>query len=582
MSVNTAPLSDAEIQEWFDSAGTVAPNTFEIALVLGGTVSAGAYTAGALDFLIEALDAWTDAKRAADGPPVPRHDVVLRVIAGTSGGGVNAAIAARALAYDFPHVARATPADSAAGNPFYDTWIDQLTLSGMLGTDDLDAPGATAVSLLNGTVIDSAAAKLLSFATPALKPRPYLGQPLRLILTLTNLNGIPYCIGFNDVNLPDGSTASLHESYVDHADYARFAVVYPGQTLDSPRPDELVLGFDGAQLAQAIDWPSFGQFALGTSAFPLGFPPRRLSRPLEHYRYRVVAVPGGDDPGAVKYLPLIPDWDAIQDWAGGGLPDDYQFLAVDGGATDNEPIELARTALAGIGGRNPRDGMKANRGVVLIDPFAGAASMAPPLTIALPDLAGSLVSTFTEQTRYDTRDLLLAGYPDVYSRFMITALRGSNVGDPALATAGMDAFIGFACDAFRCHDYLLGRKNCQDFLRTQFVLPQASPVFTGRLDGVALGDFLIQDDNDQYLPIIPLVGPASVPEATDPWPQNALVPTIYSSAIETRFARLLEDEFAGGPLSNVLVWLAAKLGEGKVADTVVTAMQAALKQWNLA
>ena len=581
MSVNTAPLSDAEIQEWFNSPGTVAPNTFEIALVLGGTVSAGAYTAGALDFLIEALDAWSDAKAAAGEPAVPRHDVALRVIAGTSGGGVNAAIAARALAYDFPPVARATPAPDAAGNPFYDTWINQLTLDGMLRTDDLDAPGATAVSLLNGNVIDSTAVKLLAFSTPALKPRPYLSQPLRLILTLTNLNGMSYRIGLNDVKLPDGSTTSLHESYVDHADYARFAVVYPGGTLDNPRPDEMVLGFDGAPPAQTIDWPSFGQFALGTAAFPIGFPPRRLSRPLEHYRYRVVAVPGDGDPGVVNYLPLVPDWSAIQDWAGGGLPDDYQFLAVDGGATDNEPIELARTALAGIGGRNPRDGLKANRGVVLIDPFAGAAPMAPPLAIALPDLAESLISALTEQTRYDTRDLLLAAYPDVYSRFMITALRESNVGDPALATAGMDAFIGFACDAFRRHDYLLGRKNCQDFLRTQFVLPQASPVFAGCLDGVAVGDFLVQDDTGQYLPIIPLVGPARVPEETDPWPQNALDPSIYHSAIEARFARLLGDEFADGPLSDVLVWLAAKLGEGKVADTVVTAMQAALKQWNL-
>ena len=99
MSVNTAPLTDAEIRQWFDSPGDVAPNTFEIALVLGGTVSAGAYTAGALDFLIEALDAWTAAQDAQAA--VPRHSVVLRVIAGTSGGGVNAAIAARALAYDF-------------------------------------------------------------------------------------------------------------------------------------------------------------------------------------------------------------------------------------------------------------------------------------------------------------------------------------------------------------------------------------------------------------------------------------------------------------------------------------------------
>ena len=72
--------------------------------------------------------------------------------------------------------------------------------------------------------------------------------------------------------------------------------------------------------------------------------------------------------------------------------------------------------------------------------------MAPPLTIALPDLAEALVGAMIQQTRYDTRDILLAAYPDVYSRFMITALRDKNVGDPALATAGMGAFLGFACD----------------------------------------------------------------------------------------------------------------------------------------
>jgi len=84
------------------------------------------------------------------------------------------------------------------------------------------------------------------------------------------------------------------------------------------------------------------------------------------------------------------------------------------------------------------------------------------------------------------------------------------------------------------------------------------------------------------LPIIPLVGPARVPEATDPWPKNALDPSRYRDAIETRFTRLMEQEFASGPLSTVLVWLAAKAGEGKVADTVLAAMESALKQWNLA
>ena len=582
MTVNTAPLSKDEITQWFDPRVPVAGNTYEIALVLGGTVSAGAYTAGVLDFLIEALDSWTTARDA--GQPVPRHNVMLRFIAGTSGGGVNAAIAARAFAYDFTPVSRGTPLADAALNPFYDTWINELTLADMLNTDDLDASGSTAPSLLNGRIIDRAADKLTSFQAgqPKAKPRPYLAAPLRLILTLTNLNGVAYRITFGSVTLANGQQVDLHQSYVDHADYARFAVVYPGQELPGPRPDEMVLNFDTQRFAQAMDWSTFGQFAMATAAFPVGFPPRRLTRPLTHYRYRVVSLPGGASAGGPAWLPLVPDWEAIQDWAGGGLPDDYQFLAVDGGATDNEPIELARTALAGLSSPNPRGGLDANRGVILIDPFAGAAAMAPPLTVALPDLARSFLGAILQQTRYDTRDLLLAADPSVYSRFMITALRGTNVGDTALATAGLGAFIGFACPAFRRHDYLIGRKNCQDFLRSQFVLPIGNQVFQGLLDFPQIDDFAITEGGDKYLPIIPLVGSASVPETTDPWPQNALDPSIYRTDIENRVARLFEKEFAAGPLSNVLVWLAAKVGQGKVADAAVTAMTAALKQWNLA
>ncbi len=60
MSFDRSSPSLPEINKWFiDYPLVPPPNTFELALVLGGTVSAGAYTAGALDFLIEALDSWT-------------------------------------------------------------------------------------------------------------------------------------------------------------------------------------------------------------------------------------------------------------------------------------------------------------------------------------------------------------------------------------------------------------------------------------------------------------------------------------------------------------------------------------------
>ena len=68
MPFNRNPPGEAEINRWFIDAPTVPDGTFEFALVLGGTVSAGAYTAGAVDFLIEALDCFTAAKARGEGP----------------------------------------------------------------------------------------------------------------------------------------------------------------------------------------------------------------------------------------------------------------------------------------------------------------------------------------------------------------------------------------------------------------------------------------------------------------------------------------------------------------------------------
>ena len=60
--------------------------TFEIGLVMAGAASAGAYTAGVVDFLIEALQAWEDAKATGD-PRSPTTRSRSSVAAGTSAGG---------------------------------------------------------------------------------------------------------------------------------------------------------------------------------------------------------------------------------------------------------------------------------------------------------------------------------------------------------------------------------------------------------------------------------------------------------------------------------------------------------------
>lgn len=564
--------SQSDIQRWFLDAPEVPDGTFEFALVLGGTVSAGAYTAGAVDFLIEALDCLTAAQQRGEAP---QHKVVLKLVTGTSGGGVNAAIAARALAYDYPHVGHSTPQVSQrTGNPFYDVWVNTLQLDRFLDPKDVSGQVRSA---LNGAAIDDAAAQIVHFAPNPPKVRPWVASPLRVILTLTSLRGVPY-----STDLGGG----LSQSYIDHADYARFACVYPGQQLLEPRPDEQVLCFTGEHLKQATGWEEFSQFARATAAFPLGFPARALTRPSEHYRWRVLPYPPGPK-GAETYIVRRPDWAAMASPAA-DVPDDWNFLCVDGGATNNEPIELARTALAGLLGRNPRNPATANRAVWLIDPFAGRADLGPQKQTTFLGDAGAVVTTLTQQTRYDSGDILMATDPNVFSRFMLSPRRGNITGEDAIASGGVGAFIGFACPAFMRHDYLLGRANCQEFLRTQFNLADTNPVFKDWTEEqraefrMSTFPSKANPNREARLPIIPLVGAAAMPEALDPWPRGKLDPEHYRNAIEARFRAIFELELSGDLAKSALGWLGAHATQKYVADYLINAMKAYLAKAELA
>ena len=141
------------------------PGVFRLGLVLNGTVSAGAWTAGVLDFMVEALDLWEDEKRedraGGGAPTIPDHALRLGVVGGASGGGVCAALLARAAAWRFPHVT--DPDDPANGsNPFWRVWVDELDIGAMLGTDDLAGPGAVPASLLSDAAIKAAGEVILT------------------------------------------------------------------------------------------------------------------------------------------------------------------------------------------------------------------------------------------------------------------------------------------------------------------------------------------------------------------------------------------------------------------------------------
>jgi hypothetical protein len=305
-------------------------------------------------------------------------------------------------------------------------------------------------------------------------------------------------------------------------------------------------------------------------------------RPTDHYRWRVVLRAPRDPAAAISgeasYAVLLPDWEELIPPGDGDVPDDYHFLAVDGGATDNEPIRLAHNALCGIAGSDPRDPHEANRAVLLIDPFAGVTRLGPQGQTSLADTLAAVASAVIQQTRYDSSDLMLAADEQVFSRFMLTPQRGDKLGGEAIASAGLSAFIGFACPDFMRFDYLLGRKNCQDFLRQTFLLASDNPVFSAWTDDHR-ETFRVRGN---FLPIIPLMGPCAVDETLDPWPKGKLDPERWREPIEARYRAITEAEIAGTPLRGVLGWIAAHATQGSFTDYLIDRMRQYLRDAGLA
>ena len=141
-----------QLREWYPKTRQPPDDgTFEIGLVLAGAVSAGAYTAGVMDFLFEALDEWYRL-RAAD-ESLPQHNVVLRVISGASAGGINGAIAAAACRYGFPSITLDNADKQGPQNPFFNTWVKGIDISLLLDPSDLKGEGRVR-SLLNSNCLD--------------------------------------------------------------------------------------------------------------------------------------------------------------------------------------------------------------------------------------------------------------------------------------------------------------------------------------------------------------------------------------------------------------------------------------------
>ena len=105
---------------------------------MAGSISAGAYTAGVIDYLFEALNNWEVKKNKGDAS-VPDHDVLIDVFGGSSGGGITAAIALFAQQEKISpmRLENNRPVNDGGYNLLYDTWV-QMTGSNDVFAEMLD------------------------------------------------------------------------------------------------------------------------------------------------------------------------------------------------------------------------------------------------------------------------------------------------------------------------------------------------------------------------------------------------------------------------------------------------------------
>jgi len=460
----------------------VAMPPYKIGINMAGAISAGAYTAGVLDFLTEALDEWYAAKQR--GEAVPMHEVVIEVFSGASAGGMCAAISSVMLYQDFQHIHDVNQRNT--NNIFFESWVNTIDIVPLLETDDL-SKSVPVDSLLNSSIVDRIADTVLKPNTTAPVLRPYVSSTLTLFLSLTNLRGVPY-------SLNGEAPGSIEETTFFYGDRIRFQTVSDGTVpVKSPAAHALELS-DG----KAAAWQLLKTAAMATGAFPVFLKPRILDRELKEYvppgwESVLSAVTGTPPP----VTPTIPAKD--------GQP--YVTLNVDGGVTNNDPFNYAHDYLNSIdppvdGSMGALDPYKVDRAVVGIAPFPTTDAFDPKfnaqsnsaILAALPRLFNALIgqarffgeslSAIMQGTTFD-RYVIVPSDDELAKKYADQNVPGAQQA-PALQCATLGAFGGFFNRGFRAHDYALGRRNAQKFLDTRFVLPAENPIIQAGLD--ALGD----------------------------------------------------------------------------------------------
>lgn len=539
-------------------------NTFHIGLCMAGAISAGAYTAGVLDYLIEALEDW-ETRRGQAG--VPSHRVMISVIGGASAGGMTGILAAAAINNPiYPvYIDKADILSEQPQNPFYHSWVD-LTNKNMfpLMLDKSDIRNKKIYSLLNSSFIDDITKKSIKANPDDWISRNYIRKNLNVFATLTNLEG--FCAG-----LPFRSDGGYNNYLVKtHNDYGCF-ILNP-DTKDIP-PGWIPLDFrDGTNLDIAR------QVAMATGAFPVGLRARKVSRPKKSIN-------------ELEWLKDNIDASTI-------INEPYNTLNVDGGLINNEPFERVRQLLIGITGQQKIaeeiNNYKLFKSTVLmIDPFPSELENFE----AEDDLFKVMGSTFSSmlgQLRSKPEVIREALASDLAGQYLIAPVRYikdvRKEGRKAIACGSFGGFGGFLHKEFRIHDYFLGRDNCEVFLRDHFTIPikAGNSIFEEGYRNSKKASFTSEKDNGlQIIPIFKIrhnpISRIDFFSSGGDWPlRNEYELDEFSKPLRQRVHAILMNLDDYKWRSRVLIWIGARVFlNSKLANLILNSIKTSLKDFKL-
>lgn len=431
---------------------------FRIGLCLAGAISAGAYTAGVVDYLIEALQEWQRRKESNE-PNTPRHEVQLAVVGGASAGGMTGIILASAInqTYTPLPLQTATLTQRQPHHVLYHSWVD-LVQDDMfpLLLDTRDIRKKEIYSLLNSTFIDAIADRVTQ---PVKNPVPtpaFIDPRLKLFVTLSNLEGFTYNAAFRSATATSPYLMSVHN---DYACFELNATQYQG------------FGWTPLDFSTSLNVALARQAAMATGAFPVGLRAREVVRQLQHVK---------DNRWLSPYLAQASP-----------LPDPIHSINVDGGMINNEPFEKVQDVLRDMTHDTHASTYHTFRGCVLmVDPFPSTAQKFNPAA-NISNVVGNTLSALLAQNRAKPLEVQQAWDSQNPGQFLIAPVRHHPFapdkrlqGADAIACGSLGGFGGFLKKDFRIHDFFLGRANAERFLRHYFTVPAVTtnPIFA---DGYA-------------------------------------------------------------------------------------------------